>query len=94
MPERLVGRHHPAGEHHVGRDPVPADLEEAGDAAGVGDHAVPDLGQHEPGAFGGDPDVAQQRPLERAADGPALERDDDRRVELEDGADARGARGA
>lgn len=59
VPKRLVGVHHPAREHHVGCDTVPADLEEAGDAAGVGDDAVADLGQHEPGAFGGHSDVTQ-----------------------------------
>ena len=55
-----------------------AHLVEDADAAGVGDDPVLGLGEHEPGALGGDADVAQQGPLERAADGPALDGDDDR----------------
>ena len=68
--------------------PVARHLEQPGDATGVGDHAVARLGQHEPGALGRDADVAQQRPLERAADRPALAGHDDRRVEVEDLQDA------
>lgn len=88
VPERLVRSHHPAREHQVRRNPVPADLKEAGDPAGVGDDAVTHLGQHEPRPLGGHPDVTQQGSLERGADRPTLERDHDRCVELEDGADA------
>ena len=80
-----LGRvHRPAGEDHVAGDAVPAHLEQAPDATGVGDHAVGDLGQHEARVLGRDPDVAEQRALERGADRPALDRDDDRRVEVED----------
>ena len=69
--ERLLGVHRPAGEHHVAHDAVAADLEQPADAAGVGDHAVADLGQHEPRALGRDADVAQQRPLERCRRSPS-----------------------
>ena len=68
--------------------PVPAHLVEHGDAAGVGDHAVGHLGQPEARALGRDADVAQQRPLERAAHHPALARDDHRRVEVPELLDA------
>ena len=85
---RLVGTHRPAGEHHVGGHAVTADLVQPPDPAGVGDHAVRHLGQHEPRTLGGDADVAQQRPLERRADRPALHGDDDRRFEVEDLQDA------
>ena len=89
MPWRksLVGGHHPPRQDQVRRDPVTADLEYPRHPAGVGDHAVPDFGQHEARSFGGHPDVAQERPLEGRTDRPALEGDDDRRIELEDGAD-------
>ena len=69
---RLGGVHGTAGEDHVAGDAVAADLEQASDPAGVGDDAVGHLREHEAGALGGDADVAQQRPLERAADRPAL----------------------
>ena len=68
--------------------PVAAHLVEHRDAAGVGDHAVGDLGQPEARALGRDADVAQQRPLERAAHDPALAGDDDRRVEVPELLDA------
>jgi hypothetical protein len=43
---------------------------------------VGQLGQPEAGALGGDADVAQQRPLERAAHHPTLAGHDDRGVEV------------
>ena len=92
--QRLVGRHRPAGEHHVGGDAVAAHLEQAGDAAGVGDDAVADLGEHEAGALGGDADVAQQRPLERGADRPPLDGDDASARRGRRAAGCRGARAA
>ena len=52
-----------------------------------------DLRQHEPRVVGRDADVAQQRPLERAAQRPALDGDDDRRLDLPDLLDASVPRG-
>ena len=46
------------------------------------------LGQHEPRALGRDADVAQQRPLERRADRPAVHGHDDRRLDVEQLQDA------
>src|SRR5947209_1071039 len=80
--QRLLGRHAPGGQHHVAHQTRPHHLVQHADAARVGDHAVADLGQHELGVVGGDADVAQQRPLEGAADGPPLDGDDDRRLDV------------
>ena len=81
--QRLLRVHRAAREHHVGRHAVPAHLEQAGDAAGVGDHAVRHLREHEARLLAGDADVAQQRALEARADGPPLHRHEDRHVQLE-----------
>ena len=74
--------------------PWPAIWNRVPDATGVRDHAVGQLGQAEASALGRDPDVAQQRALERAAHRPALVGDDDRRVDLPDLLDAAMARAA
>src|SRR6266540_209897 len=80
--ERLLRRQHAPGQHEIADHAVPARLVQDRDAAGVRDHAVRHLRQPEPGALGGDPDVAEQRALERPAHDPALARDDHDRVEL------------
>src|SRR5690606_11321168 len=72
-----------AGQDQIHRDAVAHHLVEAGHAAGIRDHAVLHLGQHEARVLGGDPDVAAERALEGAADDPALQRADYRDRQLE-----------
>jgi hypothetical protein len=86
--EGLVGAEASTGEHHVADEPVAAHLVQDRHAAGVGDDPVADLGEHELRRRGADADVAQQGPLERPADGPAVDGHDDGRLDCPDLLDA------
>ena len=78
MSQRLVGVEDAGCQHEVAHERRPADLEQPGGAAGVGDQPVGQLGEAELGVVGRDPDIAQQRPFPHPADAPALDRTDDR----------------
>ena len=84
MAERFVRVESPAGEHHVADETVAAHLVEHAHASGIGDDSVSELGEHEACIICGDADVAQQGPLERAADRPAVDRHDHRPEENSD----------
>ena len=63
---------------------MPAHLEEATNAASVGNDAMSGFRKHELRVVGGDADIAQQRSLERTADGPPLDWDDDGCIEIKE----------
>ena len=86
--ERLVGREHAAGEHEVADEAGPGHLEQRPHAPRVRNDAVRELGEAKARAFGRDPHVAQQRPLERRTHDPALAGDDHRGIEVPELLDA------
>ena len=77
----LGGIHPPAGEQKFDRHVIgnaPPQL----DGAGIGEHADVDLGQGEFGMLLHDDDVGAEHHLEAAAAGDAVDRRDDRLVEI------------
>ena len=67
----LLDVDHPAGDHEVERAPAADDARQPLGAAVDQRHAEAPLGEAEPGARRGDPQVAPQRELEAAGQAPA-----------------------
>lgn len=77
-----------SSEHHVAYDAVAAHLKETTYAASVGNDPVASFGEHELCIFSSDANIAKKCTLERTADGPTLDRHDDRCVKIEQLLDA------